>query len=87
MQVDSTGQFTPRTFGKYLLLDRIGRGGMAEVFRAKTYGPAGFVKECAIKRILTTLLDDEQLVQMFVDEARVTSFLTHANIVQVLELS
>ena len=60
---------------------------MAEVFRAKTYGPAGFVKECAIKRILTTLLDDEQFVQMFVDEARVTSFLTHANIVQVLELS
>ena len=70
-----------------MLLDRIGRGGMAEVFRAKTYGPAGFVKECAIKRILTTLLDDEQFVQMFVDEARVTSFLTHANIVQVLELS
>lgn len=86
MQVESTAGFTPRKFGKFLLLERIGRGGMAEVFRAKTYGPAGFVKECAIKKILASLLDDEQFVHMFVDEAKVTAFLTHANIVQVLEL-
>lgn len=78
--------FTPRRFGKYLLLDRIGRGGMAEVFRAKTFGTAGFVKESAIKKILASLLDDDQFVRMFVDEAKLTAYLTHPNIVQVLDL-
>lgn len=78
--------FTPRRFGKYLLLDRIGRGGMAEVFRAKTFGTAGFVKESAIKKILASLLDDDQFVRMFIDEAKLTAYLTHPNIVQVLDL-
>ena len=55
MQVTSKPGFTPRRFGKYLLLERIGRGGMAEVFRARTFGAAGFVKECAIKKILGEL--------------------------------
>jgi serine/threonine protein kinase len=77
---------SPRRFGKYVLLERIGRGGMAEVFRARTYGPGGFAKDCAIKRILPNLLDDEQFVRMFIDEARLTSHLAHPNIVQVLEL-
>lgn len=86
MQVESTAGFSPRKFGKFLLLERIGRGGMAEVFRAKTFGPSGFVKESAVKKILASLLDDEQFVNMFVDEARVTAYLNHDNIVQVLEL-
>lgn len=86
MQVSKAPSFTPRRFGKYLLLERIGRGGMAEVYRSKTFGAAGFVKECAIKKILTSLLDDEQFVRMFVDEAKLTSYLTHPNIVQVLDL-
>jgi serine/threonine protein kinase len=79
-------EMAPRRFGKYVLLERIGRGGMAEVFRARTYGPGGFAKDCAIKRILPNLLDDEQFVRMFIDEARLTSHLAHPNIVQVLEL-
>jgi serine/threonine protein kinase len=79
-------EMSPRRFGKYVLLERIGRGGMAEVFRARTFGPGGFAKDCAIKRILPNLLDDEQFVRMFIDEARLTSHLAHPNIVQVLEL-
>ncbi len=39
-------------FGKYLLLERIAVGGMAEVFLAKTFGVAGFEKMIALKRIL-----------------------------------
>ena len=41
----------PTKFGKYLLLDRIAVGGMAEVFLAKAYGAHGFEKTIAIKRI------------------------------------
>ncbi len=78
---------TPRErIGKYVLMDRLGHGGMAEVFRARMYGPGGFVKDCAIKRILPSLLKDEQFVKMFIDEARLTASLSHPNIVQVLEL-
>lgn len=83
---DDNNALEPRRFGRYLLLERIGRGGMAEVFRARMFGPGGFTKECAIKKILPSLLDDEQFVSMFIDEARVTAMLTHSNIVQVLEL-
>lgn len=41
----------PKAFGKYVLTEKIASGGMAEVFRAKTYGVGGFEKILAIKRI------------------------------------
>lgn len=78
--------FTPQRFGKFVLLERVGRGGMAEVFRAKIWGPGRFEKEFALKKILPSLLDDEQFVAMFIDEARVTARLSHPHIAQVHEL-
>ncbi|MEL6543699.1 MAG: serine/threonine-protein kinase, partial [Myxococcota bacterium] len=76
----------PITFGKYLLLDRINVGGMAEVFKAKTFGIEGFERIIAIKRILPNMADDEEFINMFVDEARIAVQLSHANIVQIYEL-
>src|SRR5438874_10274210 len=76
----------PVQFGKYLLLDRIAVGGMAEVFAAKAFGAEGFQRILAIKKILPTLGEDPEFVSMFVDEARIAVQLSHANIVQVLEL-
>ena len=54
---ESSGYMT-RQFGKYTLLERIGAGGMAEIFRAKLYAAHGFEKEVAIKRILPSLSTD-----------------------------
>ena len=76
----------PIKFGKYLLLERIAVGGMAEVFVAKTFGVAGFERLVAIKKILPTMGEDAEFINMFVDEARIAVQLSHANIVQVLEL-
>jgi eukaryotic-like serine/threonine-protein kinase len=76
----------PVQFGKYLLLDRIAVGGMAEVFAAKAFGVEGFERILAIKKILPTMGEDPELVSMFVDEARIAVQLSHPNIVQVLEL-
>ena len=73
-------------FGKYLLLERIGTGGMAEIFRAKVFGAHGFAKEFAVKRILRHLVDDEEFLHMFIDEAKTTVSLCHTNIVQVFDL-
>lgn len=76
----------PITFGKYLLLDRLNVGGMAEVYLAKAFGVEGFERILAIKRILPNMAEDEEFISMFVDEARISVQLNHANIVQIYEL-
>ncbi len=77
--------FDAEPFGKYFLIDRIAVGGMAEVFRARTYGEGGFEKELVLKRILPHLTDNADFVQMFVEEAKLTVSLQHPNIVQVYD--
>jgi len=72
----------PIPFGKYLLLDRVDVGGMAEVFLAR--GPGGGT--CAVKRLLPGLGDDPALVAMFLEEARLTSQFRHPGIVAVHDL-
>ena len=76
----------PSKFGKYLLLERVNVGGMAEVFKAKTFGAAGFESIRAIKRILPNLVEDEEFIKMFFDEASIALQLHHPNIVQIYEL-
>ena len=73
-------------FGKYTLLEKVATGGMAEVWRARVQGMAGFEKILVVKRILTHLGADEEFVKLFIDEARIAVSLLHANIVQVFEL-
>ncbi|MFH1131886.1 MAG: serine/threonine-protein kinase, partial [Pseudomonadota bacterium] len=72
-------------FGKYELLYRIGVGGMAEVFVARTRGAEGFVKHVVIKRILPVFNEDPDFVRMFVREAQLAVQLQHANIVQIFD--
>src|SRR5688572_4988284 len=76
----------PTTFGKYLLLERINVGGMAEVFVAKAFGVEGFERFLAIKKILPTMAEDQEFITMFIDEARISVQLNHANIVHIHEL-
>jgi len=76
----------PTLFGKYLLLERINVGGMAEVFIAKAFGVEGFERILAIKKILPTMAEDEEFITMFIDEARISVQLNHANIVHINEL-
>src|SRR5215467_5920059 len=73
------------TFGRYRLFERIGAGGMAEVFRAVALGPENFQRTLVIKRILPHLSQDQAFVQMFIDEAKVSGLLSHPNLVQIFE--
>ena len=75
----------PQPYGKYILLNKIALGGMAEIFRAKTLGAEGFEKQVVIKRILPHFTEDEAFVTMFIDEAKVSSGLNHPNIVQIYD--
>ena len=76
----------PTLFGKYLLLERLNVGGMAEVFTAKAFGVEGFERILAIKKILPTMAEDEEFITMFIDEARISVQLNHANVVHIHEL-
>src|SRR6185436_8054348 len=76
----------PIQFGKYTLFERIGRGGMADVFKARVQGPAGFERVFVVKRILPHLSDDPTFTKMFIEEAKMSARLSHPNIVQVFEL-
>jgi serine/threonine protein kinase len=77
---------TPQQFGDYHLLEKIATGGMAEVWRARAYGMAGFEKILVIKKVLAALSKNDEFIRLFIDEARIAVQLHHANIVQVFDL-
>ncbi len=85
-QFADTVSHQPRRFGKYLLLDPIGSGGMAEVWRARHYGAAGFERTVVIKKMHPTLTSNDAFIRMFIDEAKLVVGLRHANVVQVYDL-
>ena len=72
---------------RYTITERLDHGGMAEVFRGVAESMEGFKKNVAIKRILPNLTKNQKFVSMFLDEARLSLHLQHANIVQVFDIS
>ena len=82
---ERAARFAPEAFGKYYLVDPLAVGGMAEVFRAKTFGEAGFEKVLVVKRILEKFATDQAFIDMFIDEAKLSVQLTHPNIVQIFD--
>ncbi|MBZ0237169.1 MAG: serine/threonine protein kinase, partial [Deltaproteobacteria bacterium] len=72
---------------RYTITERLDAGGMAEVFRGVAESMEGFKKAVAIKRVLPNLTKNQKFVSMFLDEARLSLFLQHANIVQVFDIS
>lgn len=80
----SSGRIAP--FGKYLLLQRVSVGGMAEVFKALPANADRIDQIVAIKRILPNIAEDSEFIGMFIDEARIAGQLTHPNICRIYEL-
>lgn len=73
------------TLGRYTLLVRLATGGMAELWLARMGGAQGFEKIVVIKRVIEGPNDEEDPRRMFLDEARIASELSHANLVQVFD--
>src|SRR4051794_16921010 len=80
------GLALPRAFGNYLLFDRIGRGGMAEIFLARMTTDLGVSRRVVVKEILPELSSDAGFARMLVSEAKLSAKLSHRNIVRVLDL-
>ncbi len=73
-------------FGEYTLEERIGIGGMAEVWKARRKGVEGFEKRVAIKKILPQPAENQDFVDMFIDEAKLAAQLNHQNITHIYDL-
>ncbi len=71
---------------RYRVLNKIDAGGMAEIYLARAVAVGGIEKNVAIKRVLPALTKNKRFVNMFLDEARLSMVLTHANIVQVFDV-
>jgi hypothetical protein len=72
-------------FGRYQLLDRLGEGGMSEVFTAASHGVEGFSRVFVLKRLRQELAADKEAIGQFIDEARMQASLVHSNIVPVFD--
>jgi serine/threonine protein kinase len=72
-------------FGRFELLERIGVGGMAEVWKARVAGIGGFEKIVVVKKILPAFAQNKTFVEMLLAEARLCAVLHHTNIVQTYE--
>ncbi len=77
------GRWKGFTIGEYRLLDRIGTGGMSQVYLAEHVGRQTRV---AVKVLAARLAEDPVAKERFVREARAATALTHPNIVQVLDV-
>ncbi|MBN8228598.1 protein kinase [Corallococcus macrosporus] len=73
------------TFGRYELVSWLGRGGMAETWRAQLVGDAGVTKPVLIKKVLPEYANDEAFISMFISEARISATLSHGNVAQVFD--
>ncbi len=80
----SSGQ--PLSVGKFRLIASLGQGGMADVYLAVASGVGGFNKLQVLKRLRPDRAEEQGIVEMFLDEARLAAQLNHPNVVSTLEV-
>jgi hypothetical protein len=78
-------EVTSSTFGRYRLLERLGEGGMAEIYTAVLHGAEGFRRVFVVKRLRPQVARNRAAVEQFIDEAKLGSTLVHPNIVPVFD--
>lgn len=75
-----------KRLGRYVLLEHLASGGMAEIFLARLEGASGFGKELVLKVLQERYADNAQVVAMFMEEARLGAQLRHPAIVDVFDV-
>jgi serine/threonine protein kinase len=84
-EAGTTGTMTSRWFGDYEILRQLRVGAMATLYLARRYGAAGFSRLVALKLLHAHLGEQPDFLEMFVDEARICSHISHTNVVHVEE--
>src|SRR5258706_12479662 len=76
----------PQMVDRYQLVAPVGKGGMAEVFRARLQRIGGFERDVAIKLLLPEFSSEPEFVEMLLDEARIAGAINHPCVVQTLDV-
>jgi serine/threonine-protein kinase len=71
---------------RFKIVRKLDAGGMAEVYHAEQESLEGFRKTVAVKKVLPHLVQNEKFLRMFLDEARLSLRMSHANVVQVFDV-
>ncbi|MBW1832291.1 MAG: serine/threonine protein kinase [Deltaproteobacteria bacterium] len=82
---EAPARAVPEKIGRYQLCFELASGGMASVYLARAGGVPGFEKLVALKRIHPHLADEKDYIEMFLDEARIASRITHPNVCSVFD--
>lgn len=72
--------------GPYQLVERLGVGGMAEVFLAHARREGDFVQPCVVKILHSELADDPEFTGMLAEEAKLVARLRHSNIASLYDV-
>jgi CRP-like cAMP-binding protein/tRNA A-37 threonylcarbamoyl transferase component Bud32 len=78
--------FEPQSFGAYVLIDQISKGGMSDIFLAKSVGVGEFQKPLVIKKLLPHYSDKPNYIKRFVNEGKTMTRLNHSNIVHIIHM-
>lgn len=70
----------PETFGRYTVLDQIGKGGLSTVHLAEERTKEGVARKVALKRLLPQAAAKKELRALFAHEAKLLRYLRHPNI-------
>lgn len=84
LSVGLSTQKLPFRLGRYLVLERLGQGGMGQVYLARIDAAAGLSRLCVLKTLRQDVADEEYR-RRFHDEARLVVRLSHPNICPVFE--
>ena len=80
------GRLLPHRLGPYELFDHIGKGGMADIYRARRRSDLGVERVVVVKEVLPELVREPRFGDLLVAEAKLAARLSHANIVRVEHL-
>jgi hypothetical protein len=71
---------------RYVVLDYLSEGGMGAIYLGKKLGAGGFEKEVVLKQLLPEYTQQEEFIDLFLREARLSATLDHANIIHTIDL-
>ncbi|MEZ4364163.1 MAG: serine/threonine-protein kinase [Kofleriaceae bacterium] len=71
---------------RYVVLEYLSEGGMGAIYVGKKLGAGGFEKEVVLKQLLPEYTKQEEFIELFLREAKLSATLDHANIVHTIDL-
>jgi serine/threonine protein kinase len=83
----SSKSLTGKRLGRYSLVEHLTSGGMAEIFLARQENDGGLGKAVVLKVLQERFAEHREVVEMFLEEARIGAALRHPSIVDVYELA